>query len=108
MTSDEDKLKRAYARLTALEKTVADEEGSSVRWSLAQELNGALQHLTDLSYPTEEFEMPTSERFRSAAGIDYYVNRSLLLTKVRSVINYFDLVHAEPPPQLGFTVRKPE
>ena len=76
-------------------------------WSLAEDLNGALQHLADLGYPIDEFQIPQSEKIATEFSGDF-VNRSSLLTKVRSVINYFQLVHADPPPQLGFTVRKPD
>ena len=109
----DDRLARAYARLTALKKTLeaVDRRYPQFQEKHVHEFHAALDHLAKLNYDVDEFRVPPEEvdhreTMSDPDGVTYsadrWVDREVLLTKLESVLTYFEIVTAKQKPQLGF------
>jgi hypothetical protein len=110
----QDKLQRAYARLTALRGALEAERKELVQFpeKFVREYHGALHHLAESGYDVDEFKIPDEEvrpRVISSdmAGHDEYsadrwVDRGLIMAKLGAILAYFELKNARPKSQLGF------
>lgn len=103
----QDRVVRAYARLTALRKRLeeADSEGGVFRERYMEEFHGALDHLSACGFDVEEFRLRPEDVWKEAFYGRMVVHRALLLAKLDAVIAYFEVVTAppeRPKPQIGF------
>ena len=98
----DDKLRRAYSRLSAIQRNVPPPPNYVVEYGLIEEYHGALRHLEDLGYDVAEFKVSDNQIDRSPNSGMLYVNRSLFLAKVESALSYFDMEQQRPKPTIGF------
>jgi hypothetical protein len=116
MNDENDKLARAYARLTAMQKAFPAERHVQVHERYVREFHAALDHLEQLGYSTAEFRVPSGEiRPREEGGnyltgevdysLDNYVERDLLLMKLESVLAYFRLRTEQKRAEFGGPTR---
>jgi hypothetical protein len=105
MTTQEvqDRLARAYARLGGLRTRVEGDEhhGGITEKAYVDEFHEALDHLAACGFDVEEFRFKP-EHFATYPIGGQAVKRPLFLAKLDAVLKYFELVTAQPKPQLGF------
>ena len=117
----DDRVQRAFARLSALQQTVSDLKPlHGISEIYVQEYHDALGHLEAIGFDTQEFLIPDSwlrQQVIAAAIFDggesrteytkeRYVQEGLFLLKLRSVLAYFQLAMEKPKQQIGFHGRR--
>jgi hypothetical protein len=102
MADRDDKLRRAFARLQAIQRNVPGPPNRVVEYGLIEEYHGALGHLRDLGYDVAEFMIPQGQIERSEVSGTLYVRREVFLTKVDTALGYFEMEQQEPKPTIGF------
>jgi hypothetical protein len=102
MPDRDDKLRRAFARLQAIQRNVPPSPNVVVQYGLIEDYHGALTHLRDLGYDVTEFMIPDGQIERSQISGMLYVNRALFLSKVEAALGYFAMEQQQPKPAIGF------
>lgn len=111
MSTESDKLARAYARLRALRDNLPTHY--RVKEPYVREYHEALNHLEGLGFDVEEFRVPKDMLARvpiptnimtgeTKYGEDLKVERTFLLSKLDAVLAYFELVTRKVPTNIGF------
>lgn len=111
MKDDQDKLRRAYARLAGLKNNLPT--GFYVSQDYVGEYHEALQHLEELELETSEFRVPQNQLKRRVVSSNYLtgevdyadqpeVERTFLAAKIDSVLTYFDLITDTQSRKIGF------
>jgi hypothetical protein len=94
-----DKLLRAYARLSSLKENLPQ---NLVPETFVTEYHEALKHVEDLGFDVDEFKVPahlvepTVTSFNYVSGEKHYsttryVDRDFLMTKLSAALSYFQL-----------------
>lgn len=116
MTSDHtDKLRRAFARLSALKENLP---AGLVSESFVTEYHEALQHVENCGFDVTEFKIQPSHVNPRVTSFNYlsgrktysdtrYVDRNFLLTKLSAVLSFFQMTldsqdDAPAPQSIGF------
>jgi len=116
---NQDSLKRAYATLQALRNNIDDiTTVYGVEENYVGQYHDALDMLEGIGIDVLQFRiLPSEVRHRIAQGItvsypgqpaprEYtsqkYVTKGLLLTKLDTILMYFDLTHSDEPRRIGF------
>ena len=117
---NQDSVKRAYATLQALRSNadaITTVYGVEERYVV--EYDSALDMLQSIGIDVAQFRISPSEvqpRVEQRLTVSYpgeaiaehttgkrYVDKGLLLTKLDTVLMYFDLTHSDEPRRVGFT-----
>ena len=99
---DQDRVVRAYARLTGLQKRIDENEAmGAVYMPFVQEFHEGLDHLRSAGFDVEEFRVKRDQLKEAGPG-EMYVPRAMILAKLDAVLTYFNIVNSKPNPQLGF------
>lgn len=103
----------AYARLSAIKDNVPEGHQGQVAEQYVQEFHDALKQLGNVGFDIDQFRVPSDwvkKRWvgRTGAGENrytdtQYVERGLLLAKIDSLLNYFQLDSGQPKAKIGFT-----
>ena len=118
---NQDSLKRAYATLQALRNNIDDiTTVYGVEENYVGQYHAALDMMEDIEINVVQFRIPASEvTHRVAQGITVsypglpaprestrkkYVTKGLLLTKLDTILMYFELTHSDEPRRIGFTL----
>lgn len=115
-----DILARAYARLQSLGKNIAGVQSYHVEEKYVQEYHEVLSKLEVIGIDISDFRIPDSlvKPIITSSSTDVYgtskhsyseekyVERTLLLIKIDSVIGYFEIVISEKPKNIGFHTSK--
>ena len=120
MTKDnQDTLARAYAMLSALRKNISQIKDYSVEEKFVNEFHSVLDKLESVGIKTAEFRIPDSavqpkitSRVR-VGGVERksyseekYVDRSFIMTKLDAILGYFEIITADKPKKIGFSISK--
>ena len=117
---NQDILKRAYATLRALQNNIDDitTTYNRVEETYVVQYHAALDMLEGIGINVEQFRIPPSEvqHRETISPVSYpeqpapeeytkekYVMKGLLLTKLDTILIYFDLTHSDEPRRIGFT-----
>jgi hypothetical protein len=118
---NQDSLKRAYATIQALRSNIdAITTVYGGKEIYVAEYHSALQMLEGIGIDVAHFQICSSEvQPRVVQGItvsypgeaarpkkytrDRYIDKGLLLTKLDTILMYFDLTHSDEPRRIGFT-----
>ena len=109
--ADQDKLLRAFARISSIKETMPDNFEVEERW--VKEFHSALEQVsTEIDSDLSEFQLDQGALYRSVAGssmdgeISYrkglWCERSVLLQKVEAVLTYLQLLLQPPEKKIGF------
>jgi len=114
---NQDSLKRAYATLQALRSNIdAIATAYGVEEKYVAEYHSALDMLEGIGIDVAQFRIWASEvQSRVSLAVSYpgeatkkyntrkrYVDKGLLLTKLDTILMYFDLTHSDEPRRIGF------
>jgi len=116
---NQDSLKRAYATLQALQSNINDiATVYGVEEKYVSQYHAALNMLEGIGINVEQFRIPPSEvqHRETISPVSYpeqpapeeytkekYVTKGLLLTKLDTILMYFDLTHSGKSRRIGFT-----
>ena len=99
--ADNDKAIRAYSRISSLRANLGPETDLTLHERYVHEFHDALALLTEAEFDVAEFMVPEKELQRDYRGYspssghhystELYVDRLLLLTKLDSVLRYFEV-----------------
>jgi hypothetical protein len=110
----QDRLYRAYARLTSLQQLLTTNlRGGFVGTQYVAEYHGALDQLEQAGFDSADFRIPPPGLRRRATGGNYLsgetyysdgpeVEHGVFLMKVQAAISYFTLVTESPQRKIGF------
>lgn len=96
-----DVLARALAALRALRDNVA--QLSVVDEVYVTEYHDTLDMLEGIGIDTAQFRVPASQVQFDLLGMAKFVPKYLLLTKLDTVLNYFQIITPEKPKKIGFS-----
>lgn len=112
----QDVLARAYARLSSLRKNVSQMSVNQILETYVNEYHAILDKLKGIGIEISEFLIPDSlvkPKITSSSwegGISHhnyseekYVDKPFLLTKIDSILGYFEIIISEKPKKMGFT-----
>lgn len=118
LTTDDDRLARAYARLQGLKENLPNSPSLPERY--VREYHEALDHLSSIGRDIDEFKVRPEDVVPRLAGMsrsgqprytqEKSVDRAILLSKLQAVITYFELSvsDAAPEPRRSIGFRPPE
>jgi len=107
----QDELIRAYATLKALRTNIDKMKEYSIEEKYVIEFHNVLSKLEGVGINTAEFRIPDSEvkpQVRAWVGDvtkyseEKYIHRPYLLTKIDTVLGYFEIITSEKPKKIGF------
>ena len=97
VTTEEDKIKRAFVRISGLRKNLPDTP--YIEESLVHEYHDAVRHLEELGFDAAEFKIPQGHlerRVRMTSPLtgtvydkERAVKRAFFVTKLDAIIGYF-------------------
>ena len=112
----EDELIRAYTALKSLRENIGQVTDYSVPETYVLEFHSVLDKLESIGIGVSEYRIPDSavnpkitaswfngERSRHSYSDEKYVERLLMLTKLDSIIGYFEIITSEKPRKIGFS-----
>jgi len=116
---NQDILKRAYATLRALRNNIDDiTTYNRVEETYVDQYHAALDMLESIGIDVVQFRISFSDvqHCETISPVSYvgqpapkeyteekYVTKGLLLTKLDTILMYFDLTHSDKPRRIGFT-----
>ena len=98
---DPDVIARALAALRALRDNVA--QLGTVGEVYVTEYHDTLDMLEGIGIDTAQFRVPASQVQFYPIGTAKFVPKHLLLTKLDTVLNYFQIIASEKPKKIGFS-----
>ena len=111
----QDKVARAYATLTSLRKNVSEMREQLIVETYVREYHAVLDRLEGIGIDITEFRVPDSQvkpKITSSMWDDSgshhsyseekYVDKPYLLTKIDSILSYFEIITSEKPRRIGF------
>lgn len=111
----EDKLARAYATLTSLRRNISEMSTNLIPETYVNEFHNVLNKLESIGIDSAEFRVPDSEvkptitssmwdgsRNLTRYSEEKYVDKPYLLTKIDSVLSYFEIITSEKPRRMGY------
>jgi len=117
---NQDSLKRAYATLQAMQSNINDiATVYGVEEKYVSQYHAALDMLEGIGINVEQFRIPPSEvqHRETISPVSYpeqpapeeytkekYVTKGLLLTKLDTILMYFDLTYSGESRRIGFTL----
>lgn len=113
----QDKLFRAYARLSSLRKNISDIKGL-IEEKYVYEYHEILDKLESLGIGVSEFRIPDSEITPKVTSIptltfeggpsgptyskERYADGRFILTKLDAILGYFEIITSKPEKKIGF------
>jgi hypothetical protein len=107
-----DQLRRGYARLTALRDALEPVRLTQLESRYVDEFHGALEALRRTGIDVDDFkigpnsiiQVPESTSYMGGTSgrVRSYVDKAMLMAKLKAVISYFELGQEEPPRSIGF------
>jgi hypothetical protein len=113
----EDELARAFAMLSSLRKNIGQMTTREVPEIYVGEFHTVLDRLEGIQFDVAEFRIPDSAvqpkivgpviSVRGGKRIRYskekYVDKSFILTRLDSILGYFEIITSEKPRKIGFS-----
>ena len=101
---NQDSLKRAYATLQALRNNIDDiTTDDEVTETYVCQYHAALDVLEGIGIDVVQFRISFSDVQPEKYTKEKYVTKGLFLTKLDTLLMYFNLTHSDEPRRIGFT-----
>jgi hypothetical protein len=121
--NSQDELARAYATLSSLRKNIEQITADIILETYVNEYHTALNKLEEIGIEVSEFRIPnslvkprvTSRQADYSTGVrvshdsysdEKYVDKALILTKLDTILSYFEFITSEKPREIGFRTPK--